>query len=543
MADANSPWPQYSGPAAGGRQAAAFVNKGVNGTAPVLWRTDLGRGTVFGSPVLSSAGFLAVCAGGDIFVLSAASGAPIWTSSALSCDTYAPAWAPRVLVAAGVQGVGVLAATDGTLGWRFTGSGAAFYTPTLASYDGCDVGGTCVGTGAGEARVYIGSADNCLYALRLVDGSPAWSACLGAPVRSSVALAANLGLLFAAAEDGSVHGLRTADGTAAWPAFGLGALTVAAPALTVGGDALVLGSFAGAVVALGAADGTLRWSTSLGGRVHAVAARGVAGDMLVGSDNGTLASLDARTGALRWLWAVPPTATGAGVRSAAAVDAAGTVIFGSDSGAVLAVRAPLAAMTWGVENAAEEAAWAATAAAASADAADAAAPAPSPRLQWAVQTGGEVYSSPCIGTDGTVFVGSYDGSVWAISAPSAAPSAPVAVSQVAIAAAVLAAVTLVAIAFLLALRALPAWRARLCSCCAGRGASLAPVGFRGDTSSHTASGLVVGGLASARAAIAAAGHRTAATVASMGGRRTNAAGNDDDDSRSAGLLASRSDVL
>lgn len=442
--------------------------------------------------------------------------------------------------------MGVLAATDGALGWRFTGSGAAFYTPTLASYDGCDVGGTCVGTGAGEARVYIGSADNCLYALRLVDGSPAWSACLGAPVRSSVAVAANLGLLFAAAEDGTVHGLRTADGTAAWPAFGLGALTVAAPALTVGGDALVLGSFAGAVVALGAADGTLRWSTSLGGRVHAVAARGVAGDMLVGSDNGTLASLDARTGELRWLWAVPPTATGAGVRSAAAVDAAGTVIFGSDSGAVLAVRAPLAAMTSGMEIAVEEAAWAAAAAAASADAAaaTAAAPAPSPRLQWAVQTGGEVYSSPCIGADGTVFVGSYDGSVWAISAPSAAPSAPVAVSQVAIAAAVLAAVALVAIAFLLVLRALPAWRARLFSCCAaGRGASSAPVGFRGATASHTTSGLVVGGLANARAAIAAVGHRTAATVASMGGRHTKAAGNDDDDSRSAGLLASRADVL
>ena len=39
---------------------------------------------------------------------------------------------------------------------------------------------------------------------------------------------------------------------------------------------------------------------------------------------------------------------------------------------------------------------------------------PDGSLKWSYQTGGEVYSSPAIGADGTVYVGSCDGKVYAL---------------------------------------------------------------------------------------------------------------------------------
>ena len=35
---------------------------------------------------------------------------------------------------------------------------------------------------------------------------------------------------------------------------------------------------------------------------------------------------------------------------------------------------------------------------------------------WEFKTGGRVLSSPCIGSDGTIYVGSYDGNIYAIGA-------------------------------------------------------------------------------------------------------------------------------
>ncbi len=35
-------------------------------------------------------------------------------------------------------------------------------------------------------------------------------------------------------------------------------------------------------------------------------------------------------------------------------------------------------------------------------------------LKWSFQTGNQVHSSPAIGADGTVYVGSYDGKLYAI---------------------------------------------------------------------------------------------------------------------------------
>ena len=39
---------------------------------------------------------------------------------------------------------------------------------------------------------------------------------------------------------------------------------------------------------------------------------------------------------------------------------------------------------------------------------------PSGTLKWKYKTGGSIWSSPAIGSDGTIYVGSWDGNLYAI---------------------------------------------------------------------------------------------------------------------------------
>jgi eukaryotic-like serine/threonine-protein kinase len=173
----------------------------------------------------------------------------------------------------------------GGLQWRFMTGGAVRSTPAVA-----------------DEAVFVGSADGYLYAIDRWTGDERWRYDAGAAVTSSPAVTDRA--VFITARDNAIHAVDRRTGERLWrAATGPDApwawghesadLWTSSP-LAVDG-LVVAGSGDGAVHALDAASGRLRWRTETGGRVRSSPATGN-GRVYVGSMDGSLHVLDLRTG-------------------------------------------------------------------------------------------------------------------------------------------------------------------------------------------------------------------------------------------------------
>jgi outer membrane protein assembly factor BamB len=139
-----------------------------------------------------------------------------------------------------------------------------------------------------------------------------------------------------------------------------------------------VGDWRGKVYALEAATGRIRWTFGTGGRVKgAVAAYGKR--LFVGSYDGRVYALDSRTGALRWRSSSQDRLGGRGSFYATPAIAYGRVFIGSTDGKVYAFGASTG------------------------------------DLLWSTSTGGFVYSSPAV-WGRLVLAGSYSGRLYAMDA-------------------------------------------------------------------------------------------------------------------------------
>jgi outer membrane protein assembly factor BamB len=134
-------------------------------------------------------------------------------------------------------------------------------------------------------------------------------------------------------------------------------------------DTVFFGSFNNQTYALNAADGSLRWSADLKGRVLGSPVLDDVGHVLIGSEDGNLYALNARTGAARWGY----TTSGKVPGSAAFAADSDAVYIGSSDGALYCV-----------------------------DRTDT-------TVRWRETTRGPiVHSAPLLGPDGVVYFGSHD---------------------------------------------------------------------------------------------------------------------------------------
>ncbi|MBA2451407.1 MAG: PQQ-binding-like beta-propeller repeat protein [Chloroflexi bacterium] len=143
---------------------------------------------------------------------------------------------------------------DGAALWQFGGQGLALHPPTAA---GDHVLWLTLTQAAG------GPPTGVLYALDLADGSLRWEAPVGAASFAGGAVI-HADRVYVSTPPAA---LELASGRPTWQAA-LAEVTLGAPTLSPAGDTLFVGtssrSGGGAVVALGSADGRLRWQAELG---------------------------------------------------------------------------------------------------------------------------------------------------------------------------------------------------------------------------------------------------------------------------------------
>lgn len=267
---------------------------------------------------------------------------------------------------------------------------------------------------ADGSTLYIGSDGGKLYSLRSSDGGINWERALGAGISSSPAIATN-GTIYVGTGDGNLCAVSPT-GTILWK-FSTGGIVFSSPA--IGGDGTIyIGSFDQHLYAITPA-GDLKWKFETGGAVFSSPAIGADGTIYFGSRDQRMYALNSE-GAKIWdfltngpvdaspvlgadgtvyfaadrsfyaLWpAAGVTERSRWIRdiadttiSTAAIRGDGVLVFGTDSGLVRALNGADGSDAW---------------------------PAP-----FDTQTRQNIESSPIVGPDGAIYIGSLDGLVYKI---------------------------------------------------------------------------------------------------------------------------------
>ncbi len=191
-----------------------------------------------------------------------------------------------------------------------------------------------------DGVAYVADAAGNLYALDVRNGGILWNWSLpGGPaaITGAPAVNASLGLVLVGAADGTVDAVGLANGTTAWRSSVGG--HVAAPLLA--GDRVYATTTAGKVVALDAANGSRVWTRSLPSAIDGAATLSAPGTVLVvGQANGNVTGIAVGNGTVLWNFA-----TGGAVRAAAA--ASGNLVYiGSTDHHVYALDAATGRKVW-----------------------------------------------------------------------------------------------------------------------------------------------------------------------------------------------------
>lgn len=160
---------------------------------------------------------------------------------------------------------------------------------------------TSIAPASGEGLVFV-AADGRVEALASSSGSARWRTPL--PGRL-VTVTWDTGWLLCSTEGGDFAALRASDGELVWRAT-LGKALVAPPAAAL--DRVYLALDGAEIVSLNLATGEKGWTRTLSGRITGISA--VDRQLIVGTTDNAVFSLDLESGRQRWRWRVGGDASG-----------------------------------------------------------------------------------------------------------------------------------------------------------------------------------------------------------------------------------------
>jgi outer membrane protein assembly factor BamB len=266
-----------------------------------------------------------------------------------------------------------------TVAWTFPAADGIVSSPAIGA-DGT------IYFGAGWS--VFGTTDHHLYALH-PDGSLKWSFEGGEGFFSSPALGAD-NTIYLASIDAYMYAVEDLGGAARrkWKTYLNGPFLLSSPAVGASGS-IYVGSPSFQFFSLHPDDGSINWSWMTGWCIISSPAIGDAGTIYVGSKDHYLYAFDDALEAPAWRFATGTFYDGHLVDSSPATGADGTIYFGTDPyGAYGHDPIPVNTNFWAVN--------------------------PDGSLKWSFDTGDGVESSPAIGPDGTIYFGSYDGHLYAV---------------------------------------------------------------------------------------------------------------------------------
>jgi len=223
-----------------------------------------------------------------------------------------------------------------------------------------------------------------LVALDKYTGKTFWARSLGTLSASTPAVNSSTVYvtLLESGGGGRIYALNSKDGKTRWWRA-LSSASESSPLLD--GDRLFFGSQSGLVYAVNARNGNVLWTYHAGGSVKASPTLS-AGVLYFGDYSGHLQAVSEQTGRSLWVSGSEGALLGSGTFYSTPAVVYGRVFLGNTDGRIYAYDASTG------------------------------------RLDWAVQTGAYVYSSPAVtnapGLGPTVYVGSYDGTFYALNARS-----------------------------------------------------------------------------------------------------------------------------
>jgi outer membrane protein assembly factor BamB len=170
------------------------------------WEFDAGR-RVWSTPVVDPEGgtLFVTSMAGALYALDAESGGERWRFETPAAVASSPVLSEgTVYFGSFDKRLYAVDAETGDRLWASEEAGNWFWTEAVVGSD----------------TVYAGNLDGKVYAFSKQDGRPAWDAPFeaGAPVRSSMVLVEDPGVLVAADRDGTVYGIDPRTGDLRWPA-------------------------------------------------------------------------------------------------------------------------------------------------------------------------------------------------------------------------------------------------------------------------------------------------------------------------------------
>ncbi len=258
-----------------------------------------------------------------------------------------------------------------------------------------------------DGNIVFANKNNKVVALRL-DGSEAWSVTTNGAIDMAPAVHPDNGRVYVGTSAGTVYAYDPGGGNP-WTT------DISSPPggdLVYAHDTVYVAGFNGVVHALNAGDGSTRWTVALPDQILAAPTVADDGTVYIGCQDDNFYAL--RDGGIVW-----SAATGDEVWAAAALGPGGTVFFGSNDGWVYAVDSDgsprwsveVEGQIWGRLLVTDEPALYVSSTSRHIHRLDPA----TGRTDWHARTEGMTNSSPVEGPDGTIYVGTTLGTVFALS--------------------------------------------------------------------------------------------------------------------------------
>lgn len=278
--------------------------------------------------------------------------------------------------------------------WTFATGARVIDTPSL-SPDG--------------KTVYVGSDDGYLYALDAAKGTKIWSQSIGGAVEGSPVVSSDGATVYASNINGTIYALKSSDGSVVWHTVINGSIP-GSMALSPDGTSLYVATstdYMYAVATGGTTPGQATKPYYLDGPAHGSPAVDPNGTIYVTTGTGSLMAFSPGSSTATWTFQLPNPAS---TNTTPAVTN-GLVVFGDGDGTFYGVNSSNGQVMWTQHSLADTNSSAAIAGGNStiyvgSDNGGVWAINTSGATNWVKATGAPVVSSPAIGPDGSVWVGS-----------------------------------------------------------------------------------------------------------------------------------------